>query len=104
MMTVGSEGSDRSLGQRSAQPDSDFRVARAFGGGVTNAGVSSPSGRVRIHERISALIDELYRYGPEMIDRVARTGSGSASLARRDLDEAVGHLRGALEAIRRINA
>src|SRR3954463_6707407 len=100
MMTVGGEGSDRSVGHRPAQPHSDFRVARAFGGGTTDAGASSPSGRVRIHERITAIINELNRYGPEMVDRLARAGThGSAQRARRDLDDAMGHLRNALEAV-----
>lgn len=105
MMTVGGEGSDRSVGQRSAQPHSDFRVARAFGGGTTEARVSSPSGRVRIHERIAAIINELNTYGPEMVDRVARAGThGSAHRARRDLDDAVGHLQNALASVRKLNA
>src|SRR5690242_15979561 len=105
MMTLGGEGSDRSVGQRPAQPHSDFRVARAFGGGTTGARTSSPSGRVRIHERIAAILNDLNRYGPEMVDHVARAGPhGAAHRASRDLSDAVGHLRSALEAVRKLNA
>jgi hypothetical protein len=105
MMTAAGEGSDRSVGRRPGQPDSDFRVARAFGGGATDAGPSSPSGRVRIHERIRAIIDDLNKYGPDMVNRAARnTSDGSAVDAKRDLDEAVQHLKSAVKAVQKLRA
>ncbi len=104
MMTAAGEGSDRSMSRQPGKPSSDFRVARAFGGGVSEAATASPSGRVRIHERIAAIIQDLNKYGPTLVDRAAHEAGGSAaSSARRDLSEALSHLKHAETAVKKLH-
>jgi len=105
MMVVGGESSDRPVRRTAGLGRRSSRLARALGGGTSNAPASSPSGRTRIHERIQSIIRELNTIGPEVVARASRGGpSQAAYLARRDLEDAVNHLGKALEAVRKLNA
>lgn len=100
MMTGGGDGSDRSMRRRGQARRAGSQVTRAFGGGTTNASASSPSGRVRLTERIQAIIDHLNQHGPLMVDRVSEKASReSARHAEANLYDAVTHLKIALEAV-----
>jgi hypothetical protein len=100
MMTGGGDGSDRSMSRRGRARRDGSQATRAFGGGATNASASSPSGRVRLTERIQAIINHLNQHGPLMVDRVSQNSNReSARHAKANLDDAVTHLKIALKAV-----